>query len=325
VYVDLPLEQLREYRSSTPEPAGFGEFWETTLAAAREHPLAAEFRPFDAGLVTVDTFDVEYAGFGGHRIRGWLQVPREVERPMPCVVEYIGYGSGRALPQHWLLFSAAGYAHLVMDTRGQGEAMFPGDTADQGASGASQATGFVTRGILDPFDHYYRRVFTDAVRAVEAARSHPAIDADRIVVAGGSQGGGISLAVAGMVPGLAAALPDIPFLCHFRRAATITDKRPYAEIAAYCGAHRDQVDTVFDTLDHFDGVNFATRATAPALFSVALMDDVCPPSTVFAAYNAYAGPKQIRVWPFNAHEGGLTHQSRERLTFLSELFSAAAP
>ena len=34
------------------------------------------------------------------------------------------------------------------------------------------------------------------------------------------------------------------------------------------------------------------------------MDAICPPSTVFAAYNNYAGPKQVTVWPYNGHEGG---------------------
>jgi cephalosporin-C deacetylase len=74
-------------------------------------------------------------------------------------------------------------------------------------------------------------------------------------------------------------------------------------------AHRDQVEAVFRTLAYFDGMNFAVRAQASALFSVGLMDDICLPSTVFAAYNHYAGPKQIRVWPFNQHEGGGSHRA----------------
>ena len=40
----------------------------------------------------------------------------------------------------------------------------------------------MTRGMLNPETYYYRRVFTDAVRAVEAAQSHPAVDAERIAV-----------------------------------------------------------------------------------------------------------------------------------------------
>jgi cephalosporin-C deacetylase len=53
-----------------------------------------------------------------------------------------------------------------------------------------------------------------------------------------------------------------------------------------------------------DGVSFARRASTPALFSVALMDRICPPSTVFAAYNNYGGAKGIIVHEFNGHEGG---------------------
>ena len=57
----------------------------------------------------------------------------------------------------------------------------------------------------------------------------------------------------------------------------------------------------------------------PALFSVGLMDAVCPPSTVFAAYNHYAGPKDIRVWPFNGHEAGTLQQVHERIRFVDWL------
>ncbi len=70
----------------------------------------------------------------------------------------------------------------------------------------------------------------------------------------------------------------------------------------------------------FDGVNFATRANASALFSTALMDTTCPPSTVFAAYNYYAGPKQIMVYEFNQHDGGGIHQFVQKLEFLHALW-----
>lgn len=321
MYADIPLDQVRTYRAESQEPDGFREFWEETIRESGAHALDARFRRYDSGLRLVDTFDVEFTGFAGQRIKGWLLVPRCVSDPVPCVVEYLGYGRGRSLPHDWLTWSAAGYAHFVMDTRGQGGALFPGDTPDQGADGASQSPGFVTRGVLDRHEYYYRRVFTDAVRAVSAARAHPAVDARRVVVAGHSQGGGISLAVAALLPDLAGVMADVPFLCHFRRAATITDAGPYAEIAGYCAAHRDRVEAVFDTLDHFDGVHFAGYATAPALFSVGLMDPVSPPSTVFAAYNAYAGPKQIKEWAFNGHEGGMGAQTREQISFLAGLFS----
>ncbi|RIH86510.1 Cephalosporin-C deacetylase [Calidithermus terrae] len=316
---DYPLERLQAYLPERDEPAGFDAFWRQTLAEARQHPLDARFEPAGFGLRALEVFDLTFSGYAGQPIKGWFLLPRQRGGRLPCVVEYVGYGGGRGFPVEWLTYASAGYAHLVMDTRGQGSRWRRGDTPDLAPDGDNpQHPGFLTRGVLSPKTYYYRRLFTDAVRAVEAARSHPAVDPGRLAVAGGSQGGGIALAVAG-VAGVQAALPDVPFLCHYRRATEVVDTAPYNEIAAFCRVHRDKVGQVFATLAYFDGVNFAARATAPALFSVGLMDDVCPPSTVYAAYNHYAGPKEIRVYPYNGHEGGESFHTLEKLRFLEGL------
>jgi cephalosporin-C deacetylase len=322
-FFDLSLEDLQAYLPPRQENADFASFWRETLAAARAYPLEAAFTPFDCGLRTVQAFDLTFRGYGGQPIKGWFLLPSRQEGRLPCVVEYIGYGGGRGFPFDWLVWSGLGYAHLVMDTRGQGSAWRNGDTPDLAQDGDSpQYPGFMTRGILDPKTYYYRRLISDAVRAVEAALAHPVVDPARVVAAGASQGGGLSLAVAGLEPRLAAVLPNVPFLCHYRRATQISEADPYHEIARYCQVHRDQVERVFDTLSYFDGLNFAARAQAPALFSVGLMDEVCPPSTVFAAYNHYAGPKQIQVYEFNHHEGGESYQVQAQIRFLNELWGS---
>ena len=319
---DLPLDQLKTYLPARAEPADFDAFWDLTLAEARAFPLAARFSAVETGLKLVDVFDVTFNGFGGQPIKGWLILPRGTQGPLPCVVEYIGYGGGRGLPQEWLGWAVAGYAHFVMDTRGQGSTWRTGDTSDPELQGGNpQIPGFMTRGVLKPETYYYRRVFTDAVRAVEAARSHPLVDGRRVAVTGGSQGGGITLAAAGLIPDLSLALPDVPFLCHYRRAVELVDTDPYNEITRFCKNHRGKIETVFNTLSYFDGLNFAARAKASALFSVGLMDTICPPSTVFAAYNHYAGPKDIRIWQFNNHEGGEAYQGLEKLNFVNESFA----
>ena len=320
-FFDLSLKELQTYCPERDEPKDFDAFWNSTLEEARALPLDAKFEKVEYGLVAQETFDVTYNGFGGQPVKGWLILPAQRQRKLPCVVEYIGYGGGRNFPIDWLLWASAGYAHFIMDTRGQGSAWSRGDTPDLYAEGGNaHFPGSMTKGILDPKHYYYRRVFTDAVRAIEAARSHPAIDAAHIAVTGGSQGGGITIAAAGLVPDIVAAMPDVPFLCHYRRATEISDSYPYKEIAEYCHVHRDKVEEVFSTLSYFDGVNFSTRARAKTLFSVALMDEVCPPSTVFAAYNYWAGDKDIKVYPYNGHEGGQSFQNVEKLKFLKSIW-----
>jgi len=314
-FFDLPLDELRTYRPALTAPDDFDEFWHRTLSAARKHDLAAELTAYDALLPGIRVRDVRFSGFGGQRVAGWFIEPAAADGPLPCVVQFIGYGGGRGRPHEWLLWPAAGYAVLVVDSRGQGD----GDTPDLPGDGTPQHSGLLTRGVLDPEQYYYRRLFTDAVRAVDLAAALPEVDPTRIVVAGASQGGGIAQAVAGLHPRVRAALIDVPFLTHFRRATEITDSQPYREIAVFCGHNRDRIEQVFRTLGYFDGVHFAARATAPALYSVGLMDDVCPPSTVFAAYNNYAGPKQLQIWPYNRHEGGATFQPPVQLRWLRDL------
>ncbi|WP_369218029.1 acetylxylan esterase [Streptomyces flavofungini] len=323
---DLPLDELRRYRSESTEPDDFDAFWEKTLLEAREHDLDARFEPVDLPLTGVRVFDVTYSGFGGHPVEGWLVLPAqhavqhsaESGGALPAVVEFIGYGGGRGLPHMHLLWAAAGFAHFVMDTRGQGSAGWAqGDTPDPVGSGPAHP-GFMTRGIEDPHAYYYRRLFTDAVRAVEAVRSHPLVDASRVAALGISQGGGLALAVGGLVPDLAAVAADVPFLCDFPRATTLTDRQPYKEIALYLKARRGGQERVFRTLSYFDCVHFAARGTAPALFSAALEDQTCPPSTVFAAHNAYAGSERsMEVYSFNDHEGGGPYQQQVQLNWLS--------
>ncbi|MEV8456772.1 acetylxylan esterase [Streptomyces sp. NPDC052095] len=325
---DLSLAECLDHRPELPVPDGFDAFWSGTLGEASDAAGAAPppvFAPVDTGLTQIRTYDVTLPGFAGRPVRGWLHLPAGATGRLGCVVEFLGYGRGRGLTHESLVWASAGYAHLIMDTRGQGWSAAGGSTADTDAGAAGTVPGFLTRGVESPETYYYRRVFTDAVRCVETVRAHPSVDPDRIVVTGVSQGGGIALAVAGLVPGLAGVMPDVPFLCDIRRGAEITGRPPYTEIAEYLRLHRDRAATVFTTLSYFDAALHATRATAPALFSIAMMDDICPPSTCFAAYHNYAGAKDVRVYAFNGHEGGAAYQQREQLAWVRSLFTAPTP
>lgn len=316
--LDLPITELRDYRPLVREPADFDVFWALTLAESRAAGGEVVVEPVDTPLTLAEAYDVTFPGFGGEPVKAWLLLPVGADGPLPAIVEFNGYGGGRGLPFERLGWVASGYAHLFMDTRGQGSAWGSGGaTPDPHGTGPS-FPGFMTRGIDAPEDYYYRRVYTDAVRAIDAVRSLDAVDADRVAVCGGSQGGGIAIAAAGLASGLLAALPDVPFLCHFERAVGFTDRDPYQEIVRYLSVHRRAEDRVFDTLSYFDGANHAKRADAPALFSAGLMDPVCPPSTVFAAFNHYrAADKAIEVYGHNEHEGGQAYQWAEQAAFVS--------
>lgn len=322
-YYDMPITELETYLPDRDEPPDFDDFWHLTLEQARQHPLDAQFTPVtDSGLVTVAAYDVSFSGYGGQRIKGWFLVPAGAHERLPAVVVYLGYGGGRSLPLNWLVWPNAGYACLVMDTRGQGSVWSTGDTPDLPDGANPSYPGFLTQGILDPKTYYYRRLFTDAVRAVAVVRGHDAVDAARVAVTGASQGGGLAQAVAGLVgTDISACLPDVPFLTHFHRALGLAGEiGSYQEIVRYLRVHRDQEETVFRTLSYFDGLNFAARIKCPCLYSVALMDLNCPPSTVMGAYNHISAAKQIEIYRYNMHEGGQSFQQIEQMRFLRDLW-----
>jgi len=319
---DLSRDELETYRPQVPEPEDLDEFWAGTLAESRAAAAEPKLEPARTPVTELIVEDLTFTGFGGDPVQGWVTRPRRAER-LPVVVEYLGYNGGRGLPGERLQWAAAGYVHVLMDTRGQGSGWGSGGATPDPHGTGPAVPGFMTRGIEDPSTYYYRRLFTDGVLLVDAVRSLPFADPERIVVTGGSQGGGVSIAVAGLSGGaVRACMPDVPFLCHFRRSVELTPHAPFTEVVAYLAVHREAADRVFRTLSYFDGVVLGRRASVPALFSVALMDDIVLPSTVYAAYHEYGTrhgvqDRSLEVYPYNGHEGGQTHQWVRQAAWLS--------
>src|ERR1700678_1939305 len=210
-WYDLPLEQLREYRTSTREPDGLDAWWADRIAEARARAKPPALTPHQPRLYDpVEVYDVEFSGGRGDRIRAWYLRPRDTPAA-PVVVKFIGYGGGRGMPTEHVLLPSLGYALLVMDSRGQGGKWTTGATPD-GATGTGPENSLVmTRGVTSPEDYYYTRLFTDAAlaidTAVELARTAAggSTGADtgtgaepRIAVTGGSQGGALALAAAAL-------------------------------------------------------------------------------------------------------------------------------
>jgi cephalosporin-C deacetylase len=324
---DLPLPELERHRPDIDEPAGFDAFWADTLKEAGQREPLVSVRPVDTGLRLTQTWDVTFRGFAGDPVRAWFSRPAGVRDPLPAVVEFVGYGRGRGLPHERLTWVNAGYAHLLMDNRGQGDQYGNGGATPDPHATAPGGPGPAVRGLLDARDYHYRRLITDAVRAVTAVRALPGVDGARVAAVGNSQGGGLALAVAGLVPDLAAVLVTAPLLCGIRRALDLTDAGPYGEIATYLSVHRGAERSAYRTLAHVEGISFARRAHAPAHFGTGLRDTVCPPSGAYAAFNRYGElrggdvRKAMHAFPYNSHEGGEAEQVGRQLVWLREVFS----
>ena len=133
---DLPLDQLEVYCPEFTEPEDLDAFWARTLAENPFSPGSVSAESVDTPLRTVTVRDVAFGGYAGDPVRAWLTTPAAGtdgadDAPLPAVVEFLGMGGGRGLPHDHLTWASAGYAHLLVDTRGQGSHWGSGgDTAD---------------------------------------------------------------------------------------------------------------------------------------------------------------------------------------------------
>jgi len=312
-WFDQPLDQLRDYRTNTVEPPELDRWWQLRLEAARAAARPPVLTRYEADIYApVEVYDAEFSGAGGDRIRAWYLRPAGADGHTPVVVKFIGYGGGRGLPAEHALLPALGYALFVMDSRGQGGLSTAGATGDypgDPAAGPENAR-VMTRGIARPESYYYTRLFTDAVLAVEAASE--LTGAPRVAVTGVSQGGGLALATAALVPQVVAVChADVPFLCDIQRGITLSPDYPYTEVPEFLARHVELIPAALDTLRYVDCALLARRITARCLLSVGLMDTICPPSTVFAAYNEITAGKDISVHPFTGHAVPATHVERQ--------------
>jgi cephalosporin-C deacetylase len=294
--IDMPLEQMRQYKPSLYREADFEAYWDQTISAALKQPLNAELIPYPLPVKGVGMYAVRFDGFEGGRIAGWYARP-EGNGPYPGVCIYHGYSGRAPRPLDLITLATQGMAVLSMDCRGQN-----GESQDAKTYPGGQHAGWMTAGIRSPKDYYYRYVYADAVRALELLAKRDEVDEKRLAITGMSQGGGITLAVAALSERPILALPDVPFLCDYRRSVQITPAGPYVEISNFLKAHPHQYEQTFRTLSYCDCLNLAPWIQCRTVVSNSLWDNVCPPSTVYAVYNHLTCEKQIELYPFHLHE-----------------------
>ena len=286
-------------------PGDFDEFWAETVSSSSSLPALVSVAPVATELATVDAWDLTFRGFEGSKVKAWLKVPRNVDPAnLPVCVEFVGYGGGRGRLLENLEWTACGFAHLIMDSRGQGSGWSAGETNDAWAV-EPHHPGFLTLGLHKPEDYYYRRLFVDAVRLIDAVGELGWFSTEKYHLHGRSQGAATAIAASALRPGaVSSASYLVPFFCDVPRAIVLATDWPYLEIVNYFRVHYEVAEAALRTLAYFDGVNFAERVISPAMYSIASRDEVAPAACALSAYERHAGPKKLVRWPYSAHEGG---------------------
>jgi cephalosporin-C deacetylase len=303
---DLTFEELKSYNGINPRPADFDAFWDAGLAEMRATDARVELKPAKFRTSIAECFHLHFSGCGGARVHAKLLRPKGASAPHPALLLFHGYTGDSGDWCDKLAYVSEGFTVAALDCRGQG-----GSSEDCGGTRGNTHRGHIIRGLDDalagsPQKLLFRQIFLDTAQLAKIVMEMPDVDPNRVGAAGISQGGALTVACAALEPRIRRAAPAFPFLCDYKRVWDMDQaKDAYAELKEYF-RHFDPLhsreDEIFEKLGYVDIQFLAGRIKADVLWSISLMDTICPPSSQFAAYNKITSRKAMNIYPDFAHE-----------------------
>ena len=300
---DKPIEELLKYKGESPCPADIDEYWETALQEMKAVDKKVEYRKAEFQVPDFECYDLYYNGVKDARIHARFVKPTNIEDKIPAIVRFHGYSGSASAWLDLISFAACGFCVAEMDCRGQA-----GESEDKGGVKGNTLNGHIIRGLNDePNNLLFRHIFLDAAELADIIMDIPYVDENRVMAFGGSQGGGLTVACAALVPNIYKAVAVYPFLSDYKRVWNMDrTQRAYSEIKDYFRRfdpnHKKEKE-IFEKLGYIDIQNLAKRVKAKFVMITALMDDCCPPSTQFAVYNKITSDKSVIFYHDYEHEG----------------------
>jgi cephalosporin-C deacetylase-like acetyl esterase len=269
-------------------PDDFRTFWDNAKAQAAKVPLNPRMTLApDRCTDKVNVYYIEYQNDApGSFMHGVLCIPRKPGQ-YPVVLRVPGagirpYGGDVAL-------AAKGVITLEIGIHG-----IPVNMPAQVYSnlGAGALSNYMAIKLDDRDNYYYKRVYLGCSRAIDFIYTLEQADRQRIAVTGGSQGGALSIVTAGLDGRIKYLAPQYPALCdltgylhgraggwpHMFRNPDESNLKQKTEVARY-----------------YDVVNFARFVNVPGFYCWGYNDPVCPPTSMYAAYNVIPGEKELML------------------------------
>ena len=282
-------------RPMTDMPEDFAAFWERAKAENAKIPM--DPRVERAEQWCTDKVDVYYVRLQSFRkdnyVYGYVSVPKS-KGPHPAVLYVPGAGVAKTKPSTYM--AETGVITMTLGIHGIPLDM-PDENYDILKNGALYNYQFVN---LDNRDqYYYKRVFMGCIRAIDYLFTRPEFDGERLMVSGGSQGGGLSIVTTALDPRVKYFVCFYPALC---------DHMGYLYDRAGGWPHMfDRTRVYFRTAErilnsrYYDAANFARLIRVPGFFSWGYNDLSCPITSMYSAYNVVTAPKELVLELRNGH------------------------
>lgn len=262
--------------SVAKEPADFDAFWEGELQALKAVPSNPQTTP--RGKVVLDQID-------GRKVYGWVVIP-EGKGPFPMILEFPPYGSG-ALPPPAPMFGAI-YAAISIhnsDPEAPAKDAYQPERAD------------------DHRKNYFKYAVLAGVRMIDYLCTLSQFDGKRLALTGKSQGGGLSIMVAGLDPRVTHLSAVVPaFGQHAGTRHGRSSGFPWWVWQKEKDGLKEQADVLLRETEYYELAHFARRFKGSAQVMAGWIDTVCPPSSIVAAFNQFPGPRELVHGPAQDHD-----------------------
>ena len=279
--------------SSFGKPDDFDQFWKDTKAelASVKPNYRVTLMP-DSERDNRNIYLVEMQSLGNITVRGWLSLPKTTikTKTYPVILGLPGYQvtlnpSGGLDPD---------IAIFYLNVRGQGNSKDVVNTT---------RSGYITYGLDSKNKYIMRGAIMDCVRAVDFIMSRPDLEHNHILVTGGSMGGYLTAALAGLDDRVALYSAQNPILCDVRNLVGEVDW-PFYDMKQFVKTKPGLTfDQVLDVLDYFDAKNFATTIHKPILMGMGFLDNLAPPPNEYVFYNnIQEKDKKLFAYPNLGHE-----------------------
>lgn len=280
----------------TVKPSDFEAFWKASLKINDNIEMLPQMTLVPERCTSkVDVYLAKFQNYRkGSFIYGTLCVPKHHNGKCPAIL--IVPGAGCRARQGYMEEAEQGVVTLEIGIHGIPTTLYDMPEVYGGLKSGSLRY-YWQQGVDDKEQFFYRRVYLGCARAVDFLAQLDFVDADKIAVTGGSQGGALTIVTSYLNPRVKYAAAIYPAMCDLTgRLYDQGDAWPY-----YFRGKKNATKERIETVSYYDVVNFAKGLKIPILFTYGYNDLVVCPTSMQGAYNVVSAPKELVTVPQSRH------------------------
>lgn len=276
-------------------PVDFSAFWNNAKEELAKIPLDAKMVLLpERSSEKVNVYHVSLRNIGNSRVYGILCVPRAPGK-YPALLKVPGagirpYRGDIATAEKGIITLEIGIHGIPVNL----------DEEVYANLNTGALNGYPAIGMDDKNRFYYKRVYLGCVRANDFLTGLPEFNGVSLGVCGGSQGGALSIITAALdqrVNYLAALYPALSDVTGYLNGRAGGWPHYFSEQQKAVNHTREKLATV----GYYDVVNFARNLKATGYYAWGFNDEVCPPTSMYAAYNAITARKELELFLETGH------------------------